>query len=102
MANFLIDSTYHIMDTQVAALEWPSGGARINKVVIYSAGTNAAANFLIGAGTPILIHRILGSNSGFGLSQFPATQIYDFNGTRFQTAWIPSTLTACSAWIHFA
>ena len=101
MPNTLYDNTYFVLDTSATALPWPSGGARIKSLVIWAVNTNASVIFNIGvAGTPVFRFNMIlaGANS---TTTFPSTYTYDFGGVRFHTAWIPSTLTACSAWIHF-
>lgn len=101
MANSLVDNTYFIFDTQATALSWLSN-ARIQSVVFYATGTNASATFLIAVNSPILKFNLINHVSMGGTVSLPTTYSYNLNGVRFPTAWIPSTLTACSAWIHFA
>ena len=99
MPNFLKDNTYHILDTSTA-LSWPSN-ARINCLTLYATGTNAAVAFLIAVGTPIFRFTLINHVSMGGTTTTPGTYNFVYSGVRFPTAWIPSTLTACSAWIHF-
>ena len=99
MANQLTDNTYLITDTSTAALSWP-GNAIINNVLIYAVNTNAQAVFLLNVGTPILKFAIITQSDGS--STLSATHSINMGQTRFPTAWIPSTLTACTAWINFA
>ena len=101
MANSLVDNTYFILDTSPTSLSWPSN-ARVQSVVFYATGTNAAAAFLLAVNSPILRFSMINHVSMGGTVSIPSTYSYNLNGVRFPTAWIPSTLTACSAWIHFA
>ena len=101
MANSLVDNTYFILDTSPTALSWPSN-ARVQSVVFYAINTNASAVFLLAVNSPILRFNLINQASMGGTISLPTTYSYNLNGVRFPTAWIPSTLTACSAWIHFA
>ena len=104
MPNFLIDNTYHVLDTSATALPWPTAGARIKSITLVATNTLAAVDFLINVGTPIFRFRFIthgAVNLGSSASVVPSTYSHDYGGVRFQTAWIPSTLTACSVWLHF-
>lgn len=101
MANTLYDNSYLILDTSTTALPWPTGGARVKTLTLYITGSNASAIFLLSANTPIFRFNLLTVGSATNTS-IPSTYNFDFAGVRFQTAWIPSVLAACTAWIHFA
>ena len=101
MPNSLVNNTYFILDTSATALSWPAN-AMIQSVVFYATGTNASATFLLAANSPILRFSLINNVSMGSTVSIPGTYSIPFNGVRFPTAWIPSTLTACSAWIHFA
>ena len=102
MPNSLRDNTYFILDTSATALAWPTGGARIQSIVLYASGTAAAAVFLIDVGSPIFKFNYIQTVAvNSGITMVPSTFSFPLGGVRFQTAWIPSTLTSCSAWIHF-
>ena len=103
MPNTLYDNTYLILDSSATALPWPTAGARIKSLIVLAVNTNAEVVFNLAVGTPIFKFSIEvhGAGSTQAASVFPSTYAYDFGGVRFQTAWIPSTLTAVSCWIHF-
>ena len=102
MPNTIYGNTYLILDTSATALAWPTAGARIKTLVIRAANTSSAVHFNIGGvGTPIFMWNLAIHGVGSSAQVFPSTYSYDFGGVRFQTAWIPSTLTAASCWIHF-
>ena len=98
--NQIFDNTYFVTDSATSGLSWPSGGARIQSIVLHCLNTLAVARFEIYAGTPIFQFSFIqaGSNS---TTTFPSDYVFPIGGVRFQTAWIPTTLTACSAWINF-
>jgi len=103
MANFLAGNTYFIQDSAGTALSWPSQ-ARIQSVVFYAQNTSARATFQASAGTPILEFSLITQGAvsvGSATSVISGTYSIPLGGVSFQTAWIPTTLTACSAWIHF-
>ena len=95
MANVLIDNTYYVDTPGAAVLNWP-GGARVSQVRFFASDTSAAAIFTV-SGTPILRWAFFGSNATATLGAV----VIPMGGTRFPTAWAPSTLTACTAWIDF-
>ena len=101
MANTLFDNTYLIVDTSVAALSWPNN-AMISSVVVAAINTTASVNFLVAANSSIFKCSFITQSSMGGAISIPSTYTFPFYGVRFPTAWIPSTLTACTAWIHFA
>ena len=100
MANFILDNTYFVLDSSASPLDWPTG-ARIQNVLFFASGTNASASFILGAGSPILNFNLIGASSGFGASLLPNPFSVDYHGVGFKTAWIPTSLIACSAWISF-
>ena len=102
MPNSIVDNTYFILDTSATALEWPRAGARIQSVVLWAINTGASAVFLVAVGSPIFRFNYIQTVAvNSGITMVPSTFSFPLGGVRFQTAWIPSTLTACSAWIHF-
>lgn len=103
MPNQLIDSTYVVDAAGAAALAWP-GGARISQVRIFAIDTTASATFLLAAGTPILRWNFITHGAvsvGSATSVVQALAVIPLGGVRYPTAWIPTTLTACTAWIDF-
>ena len=99
MPNQLIDSTYLVDAQATTALSWP-GGARFSQVRILALDTTAAATFtIVAGGTPIFRFAVL--TQGAGTSIQPALFTFPLGGVRYPTAWIPTTLTACTAWIDF-
>ena len=109
MANITFDNTYYIDTTTTNALAWNSGSV-INNVIIWAIDTTAVAQFVLagsnpgltGPGTALTIFRFSIMTQGAGTSIMPSTWTVDMGKTRFPTAWIPTTLTACTAWINFA
>ena len=99
----LQDSTYIIYASQGTALSWPVG-ARIAQVRILAANTTASVVFQANVGTPIfewryLLHELGTSTSARSIET--AMHVFPMGGVRMPTAWIPTTLTACTAWIDF-
>ena len=100
MANYLLDSTYYIEDTATVALTWPSG-MRVNQIRVWALSTAANLLFIRGAAsaaTPTFRFTFIGSQS----TAMPASYVFPMNGQMFPTAWIPSIVTAVTAWIDFA
>jgi hypothetical protein len=102
MANVLIDSTYYVDTPGATTLAWPQG-ARVSQVRIFGADTTAAAIFTV-AGTPILRWAyVLQAGSATAASEVEnGLIVIPMGNVRFPTAWAPSTLTACTAWIDFS
>ena len=103
MANQIFDNTLFINNQATTAIgNWPSG-MRAQSLVIFAITTAATVRFEIYAGTPIFQFNYLQTVAvNSGISIVPSTFIFPLGGVTFKTAWIPTTLTACSAWIHFA
>ena len=105
MANVLIDNTYIVTDSSATALAWPSN-AIINTVVFHAINTSAVALFVypasLGSVTTATVLRFSVITQGAGTSIMQSVTSVDMGRTRFNTAWVPTTLTACTAWIHFA
>ena len=100
----LQDNTYIIYAAQAGALAWPTG-ARISQIRIVALNTSASAVFHANAGTPIFEWRYVLHELGAGTSSrdvVSAMHVFPMGGVSFPTAWIPTTLTACTAWIDFA
>lgn len=103
MANILLNNTYFLQDSAASALAWPAH-ARIQSIVVYAVNTLAALTFLVSAGTPVFEFRLITQGQvsvGSATSVVESTYTYPLGGVDFPTAWIPTTLTACSAWVHF-
>lgn len=99
----LIDSTYIVFASQGTALAWPSG-ARIAQVRLLALNTSASCVFQAVVGTPIFEWRYLLHELGSGTSSrdvISAMYTFSLGGVRFPTAWIPTTMTAVTAWIDF-
>ena len=93
-----IDNTYHLFDSTAGRLtNWPSG-ARISQIRLHAVNTAAAATFQIAAGTPFFEWAYVGAGAGIA----PGHYIFPMGGVPCPTAFIPTTLTACTAWIDFA
>ena len=102
MPNTLRDNTYLILDTSPTALEWPSGGARVKTVRLRMLNTTSVCVFnIVQAGTPIFMASLAIHGVGSSAQVFQTLHNFDMGGVRFHSAWIPSTLTACTAWIDF-
>ena len=103
MPSALLDNTYVVFGSQGTALAWPAG-ARIAQVRILALDTTASAVFQVVAGTSIFEWRYLVHELGVGTSARSiqtAMHVFPMGGVGFKTAWIPTTLTACTAWIDF-
>ena len=101
MANNLINNTIFVQEASATALPWPSK-MRVQSVIFYALDTTAAATFVLSAGSPMLQFSLITQSSMGGAVSIPATHSVFFGGVDFPVAWIPTTLTACSAWIHLA
>ena len=105
MANFQVDNSFIIQESATTALDWPRG-ARIQSVVFFAVDTTARAVFQIRAGTPILEWGLLDVKGGGNATSagFIIQQTYNvpIGGVSFPVGWIPTTMTACSAWVHFS
>jgi hypothetical protein len=103
MANVLIDNTFYVDTPGAVALSWPTG-ARVSQVRIFGVDTTAAAIFVV-AGTPILRWGFVTQGAvsvGSATAVVDALTVIPMGNVRFPTAWAPSTLTACTAWIDFS
>ena len=99
MGNQLLNNTYLVDAQATSALAWPSG-ARISQVRILALDTTASATFtIVAGGTPVFRFAML--TQGAGTSIQPALFTYPLGGVSYPVAWIPTTLTACTAWIDF-
>lgn len=99
----LVDNTYYVFDAQGTGLTWPAG-ARIQQIRLFTLNTTAAVEFQVVAGTPwfswnYLVHGTL--LGGTSISIIQSYHTIPMGGVRCPTAIIPTTLTACSAWIDF-
>ena len=100
----LMDNTYLVNVSQTTPLAWPRG-ARISQIRILAIDTTAACSFQAVAGTAMFEWRYLLHELGAGTSSraiVSAMHVFPMGGVGFPTAWIPTTLTACTAWIDFA
>ena len=100
----LIDNTYLVSTSQGTALAWPRG-ARIAQVRLLAIDTTASCVFQAIAGTPMfewryLLHELGTSTSARTIQT--AMHVFPMGNVGFPTAWIPTTMTACTAWIDFA
>ena len=95
----ILDNTYYIFDSLGTALLW-NAGSRIQQIRILSLSTTATVEFQAVAGTPVFRWNYLanGSTNTFA----PSMYVIPMGGVSFPTAWIPTTLTAATAWIDFA
>jgi len=101
----IVDNTYYIFDSLGTALSWPAG-ARIQQIRLLTLNTTASAEFQVVAGTPwfswsYVTHGTFGAG-GTGGSVVAAHHVIPMGGVRVPAAIIPTTLTACTAWIDFA
>ena len=100
----LIDNTFVVFASQGTALAWPSG-ARISQVRLLALNTLASCVFQAVVGTPIFEWRYLVHGTvtpGSGVAVVDATHTIPMGNVSFPTAWIPTTMTACTAWIDFS
>ena len=100
----LMDNTYLISAPQTTPLDWPRS-ARIAQVRLLALDTTAACSFQAVAGTAIFEWRYIFQTFAGGSSDrtiISAMHVFPMGGVSFPTAWIPTTLTACTAWIDFA
>lgn len=101
--NQIIDNTYYVFVGSVTAIPWPQG-ARIQQIRLFTANTTASVEFQVVAGTPwflwnYITHGALFTASGGSVIQ--SHHVIPMGGVRVPTAIIPTTLTACTAWIDF-
>lgn len=101
--SLLMDNTYLVNVAQTTPLAWP-GGARIAQVRILAIDTTASCSFQAIAGTSIFEWRYIFQTFAGGTSDrtvINGMHVFPLGGVRFPSAWIPTTLTACTAWIDF-
>ena len=99
----IIDNTYYVFDSLGTALPWPAG-ARIQQIRLATLSTLAAVEFQVRAGTPWFVWSYLTHGAvsvGSAASVIESYHTIQMGGVRVPTAIIPTTLTACSAWIDF-
>ena len=100
----ILDNTFYLFDflgTALPATVWPSG-ARVSQIRILALDTSAAVEWQIAAGTPWFRWSYLQvgfAGIGSAVSVTPAMFTIPMGGMRVPTAMIPTTMTACSAWI---
>ena len=100
----ILDNTYYVFDSLGTALPWPSG-ARIQQIRLFALNTASVAEFQVAAGTPWFRWAYTTNASvaaGSADSIVPGHFVIPMGGVRVPTAIIPTTLTACTAWIDFA
>lgn len=100
MANRSVDNMIIVDAASANALTWPQG-ARVRAVTILANDTTAAVRFVHSATDAVLHFRFLVSASMGGTTVIQSYHVIPFFGASFPTAWIPTTVTACTAWIHF-
>lgn len=101
----LLDNTYYVFDSLGTAIAW-NAGSRIQQIRLLALDTTATVEFQIAAGTPwfrwtYTVHGTFGSG-GTGGSVVTSHHVIPMGGVKVPTAIIPTTLTACSAWIDFS
>ena len=104
MGNQLLDNTYLVDTVAGTPLNW-SSGSTISQVRVLALDTNASLTFHIAAGTPIFRFSMLTQGAvsvGSAVSIAPALYTFPMGSVRYPTAWIPTILTACTAWIDFS
>ena len=102
MANWILDNTYIIQESALTALSWPTD-PRLNAITIFALNTNANALMIVAANSPVFAFNFvtaLSSGAGGGAIT-PSTYTFPLYGTQYATAWIPTLMTACTAWLHF-
>ena len=102
----IVDNTFYLFDsggTALASTVWPSG-ARVSQIRIFAVNTLAAVTLQVAAGTPWFQWNYIQSGFtgvGSSISITQSTFAFPMGGMRVPTAIIPTTLTACTAWIDF-
>ena len=99
----IIGSTYHIFDSQGTAIAWPQG-AHVSQIRILALNTSANVVFQVIPGTPVFEWRYVLHELGAGTSSrdvVSALHVIPMGGISMQTAIIPTTMTAATAWIDF-
>ena len=102
--NQLIDNTYYVFVGSGTAIPWPAG-ARIQQIRLFTTSTLASLEFQVSAGTPWLLWNYITHGAvsvGSAATLIQSYHTIPMGGVRCQTAIIPTTLTACSAWIDFS
>ena len=101
--NQIIDNTYYIFVGSGTAIPWPVG-ARIQQIRLFTTNTTATVEFQVVAGTPWFSWNYLIHGSAIASSATSVISAYHtipMGGVQCRLAIIPTTLTACSAWIDF-
>ena len=106
MGNQLFDNTYLIDTVAGTALSWPTA-PQIAQVRVLALDTTASLTFVVAANTPVFRFAMITQGqvsavSANATSIAPSLYTFPMGKVRFGTAWIPTTLVACTAWIDFA
>ena len=99
----IIGNTYYIYDSLGTVLAWPAG-MRVAQIRLLALNTAAEAIFQVSAGTPFLEWRYIRAEAASAASSRvvePSLYVIPMGGVRMQVGLIPTTLTACTAWIDF-
>lgn len=102
----VVDNTFYLFDSaagRLASTVWPAG-ARVSQIRVLANTTAASINLQIVAGTPWFqwsYTQVGFAGIGSTVSVVPSLHTFPMGGIYVPTAFIPTTLTAATAWIDF-